>query len=269
MEDVDGGSLAARVDALYETCDVARGEDVPGASRGSLVYGEITTPARLFASLDLRSDDNFYDLGSGRGQIVLAAALSTVTPHSSVGIEFQSNRHSCAAAALKKCKDEACKTVLFEKADALQYDLKNATKIYLCNMTFEDALNSQFATALNASRAPQLQRVAMLRPLSEDAVAAAQLQLTELSTVAATWSPSGTPLYIYTRAPRDTTPGARQVVVADKEALDSMVSRRRDAAVRAHAEGLSTEGEMERGLLRTAMINAAMAQAMQTGSVQQ
>ena len=136
--------LARRVQALYtglspmDDSSLFDGK-VDGASSGSLVYGELTTPARLFQALKLSSEDIFADLGSGRGQVVFAAAMYSVPPQMAYGIEFVADRHELAAAAHSSCQDATvCERVSLEHSDALTHPcLLHATKLFLCNATFE------------------------------------------------------------------------------------------------------------------------------------
>ena len=128
-------------------------------------------------------------------------------------------------------------------------------------------MNGLFAQAFACSRAPKLEKVAMLAPLDEHSLAASDLRLAEISAVAGSWSRSGTPLYVYERSHGEQVepPAA---VTADRPMLATMMGRRREAEVAARRAGERSEGEMERGLLRTAMISAAMAQAMEKGSAE-
>ncbi|MEM7496146.1 MAG: hypothetical protein AAF471_08600, partial [Myxococcota bacterium] len=64
----------------------------PGAQADA--YGKLTTASAdlLLNEFDLRSEDVFYDLGSGRGQLVLHAALATPV-RKAVGIEKSRENH--------------------------------------------------------------------------------------------------------------------------------------------------------------------------------
>ena len=67
MNDIDDGLLAGRVEALYASVDedaLARGTGIQSTWLGGLVYGELTTPSRLFRALALSATDVFVDLGS-------------------------------------------------------------------------------------------------------------------------------------------------------------------------------------------------------------
>lgn len=103
----------------------------------------------------------------------------------------------------------------------------------------------------------------MLAPLDEAALKAGELELAEITAIAGSWCPAGTALYVYRRACSGTT----TTVSADSALLNKMLEERREHEVRASATGGATDGEMERGLLRTALMNAAMTEAMEKGSV--
>ena len=58
MQDSDGGSLWRRVEALFAyTADSLCRADTDGAPTSALVYGEVTTPGRLFEALRLCAED--------------------------------------------------------------------------------------------------------------------------------------------------------------------------------------------------------------------
>ena len=267
--DLDGGALARRIETLYKAVDeaaLAKGSGIDSEWTGALVYGEVTTPVRLFEALALSRDDTFVDLGSGRGQVVMAAALHSQPPCSAVGVEIGPARHACAVAALGRCDDAAARErVRLTCGDALKTDMSTITKAFLCNAAFEPLLTGLFAAALSEARAPKLQRVATLAPLDESACQTAGLQVREVGVVAGTWCASGTPLYVYGRPGASAATGDAahvQEVAGDRRLLDQVMEGRRESAVRALAAGDSTEGEMERGLLRTAMASFAVSTAM-------
>ena len=209
LQDIDFGELASQVDSLYSDYDQhsnllkERAQTVNEvSSSGSLVYGELTTPVRLFEALDLCAEDIFVDMGSGRGQVVIAAANYSKAPRSSIGLEFVPTRHRRAAEVITRCSDAVwVDRVRFECCNALEHEaVTMATKVLLCNATFEDDLNRQFAAALALSHAPKLQKVAMLKPLDAASLAMAELHLSAITAIAGSWAAEGTPLHIYSRA---------------------------------------------------------------------
>ena len=269
----DGTALLAKVDALYEDdgrdakmLDV-RNEASQG---GAVVYGEVTSMERLFEALDLNAADTFYDLGSGRGQIVLAASMrSNAAPAKSVGIELIKARHDVAChARARMSRDHYSSTCTIELmlGDALAFDLKSMTKCFICNPTFGHELTSRFARALSPELAPRLKRVATLAQFADADLRANGLELRRVHTVTATWCcSSGCPLFLYGRVGDDdakaTAPGES---VVDQAAVSQMLAARQRAdrlAMEAAAGRLGdapTAAEAERGSLRTALIAAAM-----------
>ena len=67
------------------------------------------------------------------------------------------------------------------------------------------------------------------------------------------------------RWPKQSLEGCVEQLVADEGLLAKIVSDQREAAVRAHEAGDATEQGMERCLLRTAMMSAAVTQALASG----
>ena len=204
LADADGGVLAATVESLYarfDETDLHHAKAPASASSGAAVYGELTTPVRLFEALSLCRDDTFADLGSGRGQVCVAAAAHIGC--NVLGVEFARDRCAPAFELLERVAPPWRDRTTLVCADALTYDLRDATKVLLTNATFEDALNAKFAAALHPSRAPRVQKVATLKPLSREAREAAALHLAAITVIGGSWAPSGTPLHVYDRA----TPG--------------------------------------------------------------
>lgn len=286
MEDADAALLSA-VDALYEG-DAAkalhdvRGDPAASADTGAaaLVYGEVTSLERLFTSLELSANDLLVDIGSGRGQVVIAASMRGVglAPSKAVGIELVEARHLVACAArdrIPRSGSSSCMIVLVH-GDALSFDLTSATKIFVCNPTFGGELNSRLARAFAPALAPNLRHVATLAQFSQDDLIAGGLELRRVSVVATTWASHGCPLFVYGRTGGlragggDNGDHREAATVVDEEAVSQMLSARRRAdqqameaakrlaAGEAEAGNAPTQGEAERGSLRTALIAAAM-----------
>ena len=253
--------LQQRVDLLYDLTNARLGE-ARNNTGAATVYGEISSPEELFTALDMNASDHFVDLGSGRGQIVLAAMMRTRgAPASAAGMELIVNRCQVAERAWHNASASVQEKVKFFCGDALQFDLSTATKIFLCNATFPGELSENFAQRFTLKNAFNLQRLATIQPLSDSAVAAAGVELARVTSVRATWCSGGCPLYVYAR------PGTVEKTegdgVVDKVAIARMLEERRenDQKAMAHAatNGSSiTTGEAERGSLRTALIAAAM-----------
>jgi len=271
--DADDVELQARVDALYSgyrrpnlhTIDGTSATEQFGGAAG--VYGEVTSPESIFKVLKLGSDDHFIDLGSGRGQVVLAACMrqQDEMPHNgrpatATGIEMVPPRHADGKSALAQASDNVRACVTLVCGDALKEDLRRATKVFICNATFPGALNASFAAALTPDRAPDLQRVATIAPLPEADLAKNSLQLSCITTATASWAIDGCPLHVYSRTGTEPPPDS----VIDYSGIERMLARRREGDRIAHERAARgelgtgvTAGEVERGAMRTALLAAA------------
>jgi len=189
------------------------------------VWGEVLTPLPLLQALKVSRGDVFYDLGSGRGQLVLAAAavaqsgtpsgglaaaattaagaseppLSNTDGLRAIGVELLPQRHGMALAALAAAPPSVRACCEFRCGDALRSDLRDATKVFICNLAFPAALNAQFVDALAAEAAPRLERMATAAPLPREEALKAGLALQRVIAVEATWSQSGAPIFVYDR----------------------------------------------------------------------
>lgn len=178
---MDDDALMAAVDRLYTDHDYKL-NDLTHSNAGmgaEGVYGEITTPETLFKALELSSTDHFVDLGSGRGQLVLAAALRTAgpVPTSSIGIELAENRHLAAQSALDKGTSaikSICRVIL---GDASTVDVTETTKAFMCNPTFPCELDRKLAQSLVPARAPNLELLATIKELAPATTTSAGLSL--------------------------------------------------------------------------------------------
>ena len=134
------------------------------------VYGEVTTPESIFKALNISAEDKFVDLGSGRGQLVLAASmrLAGPRPQSSTGVELIDLRHEEAKKAWEKAGPIVQSTSTVKCGDALAEDVTTTTKAFICNQTFPADLNAAFCKALAPDKAPQVGRTfpALLSRLS-------------------------------------------------------------------------------------------------------
>ncbi|CAE8712361.1 unnamed protein product, partial [Polarella glacialis] len=203
----------------------------------------------------LGREDVFCDLGSGRGQLVLAAALASSAARA-MGVELVAARHGAAEAAKGCAPQDVQDRVQFQCADALKLDLSEVTKVFLNNTTFNAELSEQFALALSAQHAPRLKLLATCVKFPDSALAPSQLRLERVTAVGAGWAPSGWPLFVYRRCDAAGEAAAdAQIVVAD-EAAKQMLERR-SAAARC-TEAHDSSAEQERALLRNAMLAAAV-----------
>ncbi|CAJ1404338.1 unnamed protein product [Effrenium voratum] len=190
---MDSEALLQRVDALFHASGCAtdaqaltelatQGADgavKSGAVASSIVYGELLSPLSVFQLLDLNQEDTFYDLGSGRGQVVLAAAFAGVSQRA-VGVELLEARHQAALGAKAVAPEEVQRQCDFRCQDALTCDLQDASKVYLCNAAFPRHLNASFARSLGPWRAPRLAALATCAALPEATRAVADLGVEDL-----------------------------------------------------------------------------------------
>lgn len=256
--DAADADLQAEVERLYKPGDLKKLNAGVVSIGGAGVFGELNCYETLFAALDLGSRDRFVDLGSGRGNVVLAATLRTAgpAPEFSRGVELMDNRHEAAQAAWERLPAAARARSGLACGDALREDVSAATKIFMCNATFGDELNAAFASSLSPSRAPALQRLATLAELPAASLEAEGLVLSRVTAATTSWAPSGTPLYVYARAAAPGTPEKRAPVVEESVGTMLEARRRADLAALEQADA-ERRGETERGLMRTALMAAA------------
>lgn len=264
---------------LYEEVNHLYGTDgLPGSRKlqtchldglgSSGVYGEITTPETLFRALSLSTTDRFIDLGSGRGQLVLAAAARTAgpCPSSSCGVELIDMRHEVAAQAKARAPVDVQASCELRCGDALSEDLSFVTKAFVCNTTFSGDLNESFARRLVPELAPKLELVATMKPFVDAHAAEASLVLNCVTAVKATYAPNGTALYVYARRNPGGAARAEGAVlgavpvasVVDRDAVGAMLAARREADRMAFLNPEADPGEAERGALRTALLQASL-----------
>jgi SAM-dependent methyltransferase len=114
-------------------------ERVVDRARSSGMYGEImpTAAMRLIDYLGLGQADSFYDLGSGAGKLVLAAAIASRAK--CVGVELVEPRWRIACDALDDAQRLGvirAREVEFRREDFMTSDLSDATVIYSCSTAF-------------------------------------------------------------------------------------------------------------------------------------
>jgi len=263
MSAADDAALRAQVDKLYPPgCLDERlndGTQLPESSQAarSFTYGEITSPLQLLEHLGLKATDVFYDLGSGRGQLVLAAAMERKC--GAVGVELLEPRHAAALAAQRNSPPWVRDLVEFRLEDALLTPIADATHVFLCNTCFPWELNAAATKALSLARAPRLARVATTVQLPEEccAVDSVQLRLTKVTSIEGAWSSGGCALYLYERCLG--TPS--EPVIIDS-AAEQMSQRRASYArqlVDRPADFGETAASAERVLLRSSMFAASLA----------
>ena len=106
---------------------------------GSPVYGEITqrgTEALLEKFSEYFNKNTvFYDLGSGLGKMV--AHVGLVSESKSIGIEYSEQRHS-GATIMQETFLKNHNNISFKNGNVLDFDLSDATVIYMDNTVFPE-----------------------------------------------------------------------------------------------------------------------------------
>jgi SAM-dependent methyltransferase len=187
---------------LYRGChDVgfeipASDERIVARSHGSSTYGELmpTATIRMLAQLGLGRRDQFVDLGSGLGKVVLLAAMTTPVGRA-LGVELAATRVSVAARVLAQAQHErlaGSRRAAFVQADMLRQPLDEATVIYTCSTAFSSAFMQRLQRRL--ATLPRLRTVASL----QDFDAHPAFELREVIRLDASWRRNAK-VHIYTR----------------------------------------------------------------------
>mmetsp|Transcript_43893 Transcript_43893/g.95886 ORF Transcript_43893/g.95886 Transcript_43893/m.95886 type:complete len:286 (+) Transcript_43893:40-897(+) len=173
-------------------------------STSQFVYGEVGLEVGpVLRKLDLQPSDVLYDLGSGRGRLVLGAALWPGGPGSCarvVGVELDNNRHAVALQAAARM-GETPRPWDLKCGDVLCEPLEDATVAFCNNAVFNERLNGALAGRLSAALTPNLRTAFTTSPLPLKQAMAADLSLSAISVLPVNWSSAGQPLYCYSRGP--------------------------------------------------------------------
>ena len=127
-------------------------------SNKAVNYGEMCLPswATVVQHVGLSSADVFYDLGSGRGTLVLHTQLMHRL-QKCVGVELSAERHSMASRALQALRQQqpqSAAAVTFLHADIRECDLSDATCCFLMNQDMPHKLIAAVWTKLLAIEQP-------------------------------------------------------------------------------------------------------------------
>ena len=118
----------------------------------NLTYGEFTEEGlnTLLENIDT-FDKNFYDLGSGKGEVVINAINAFPDLKKSVGIEIVEERHQEALSKKEKLNKYKKDKVYFLKGDitSSKFNLKDANLIYISNLCFDNDLNNKLANKIS------------------------------------------------------------------------------------------------------------------------
>lgn len=177
-------------------------------------YGEIlqTSAAKLFAHplVQMKPGENFADLGSGLGQLVMDAVLLGEAKHA-VGVELSASRSKEACSALQEVSKALPATQLSgwratrheSQTEVLQGDVMglddqligDLNVVYVADLCFRPAMLSALAQKLDKSL-PQGARVASLRKL-DSLPANSRLKLKGTIDLPMSWSMPGYSQAVY------------------------------------------------------------------------
>jgi hypothetical protein len=122
------------------------------ATQSSPTYGEImpTATDQLVEHLRMRSDDVFYDLGSGVGKVVLQVAMRAKIRRC-VGLELVRSRHRIARRMLEEVRGMGllrARECELRCADFMRAPMGDATVVYTCSTAFSTPFMDQLAARL-------------------------------------------------------------------------------------------------------------------------
>ncbi|WP_181233395.1 hypothetical protein [Enhygromyxa salina] len=165
-------------------------------SAGSPIYGELrpTATIRLLARLGLGRRDQFVDLGSGLGKVVLLAAMTTPVGRA-LGVELSATRVDVAARVLAQAQRErvaGTRRASFVRADMLRHPLDQATVIYTCSTAFSSAFMARLQRRM--VELPRLRTLVSLQDFDPHPA----FELREVVRLDASWK-RGTKVHIYAR----------------------------------------------------------------------
>ena len=159
-----------------------------GGGPSPSTYGEVTTlgARQLFYFMGMtkttacRGSDNnnnndhkddalvFYDLGMGRGKLVVQALLELDHVGKSIGVELSHMRHQAALMAWQTLLNQhaalhasSSHRLGLHRGDLFQQDLMDATHIYVASLCFTDTMMTDLQVKLTGL--PNLQCVASLK----------------------------------------------------------------------------------------------------------
>lgn len=165
-------------------------------------YGEVTTlgARQLFYYMGMTSDETqsdddivFYDLGMGRGKLVVQALLEINQLKKSKGVELSHTRYQAAVVAwqtiLRERSISVAPQLTLYHADLFAQDLHDATHIYVASLCFSDSMMESLAHKL--ADLNNLRCIATLKQLPS-------LQESRAEYVEMTWTmPNGCQVYFY------------------------------------------------------------------------
>eukprot|EP00455_Lapot_gusevi_P038755 TRINITY_DN4343_c0_g1_i8.p1 TRINITY_DN4343_c0_g1~~TRINITY_DN4343_c0_g1_i8.p1 ORF type:complete len:305 (+),score=97.66 TRINITY_DN4343_c0_g1_i8:55-969(+) len=149
---------------IFESCSTSDGKRISkqdrvalGTERASLVYGEVTFESLaevLYKKVDLPAGGVFYDLGSGTGRGVFAAAM-VHNFQKCVGIEILQGLYEASEQVLTQYRQQVLpqydsdekkgQVIEFVRADFLEYDWSDADLVFANSTCFDEKLVSCIA----------------------------------------------------------------------------------------------------------------------------
>ena len=122
-----------------------------GGLKYNFTYGELTKEGLI--DLLKNYDTNgktFYDLGSGKGNVLIYASEEFKNLKNIIGIELDQDRHIEACKNIKKNKKEDKITVLNDDILSNKFNYGEADFIYISNLCFPEDVNQALSKKLNS-----------------------------------------------------------------------------------------------------------------------
>lgn len=159
-------------------------------------YGEVPPSEfkKLYPHLQIADDSVFYDLGSGKGQVVLEVFLHTPVKKA-CGIECLSHLHALALEQVKQIDTQALsppwqnRELCFLQGSFFELDFSDASHVFINALCFGQSFLLKLVQKLHAL--PKLQFLISSRPLPE-------IRLTCKKIIRLECSWDSTLFYIYT-----------------------------------------------------------------------
>ena len=116
----------------------------------NLTYGELTNDGLKTMLNEIDTENKvFYDLGSGKGSVVINAVNNFPNLKKSVGIEIVKDRHNDAIN--KRDKEDLKDKIEFIQEDIFsdKINLQDADIIYISNLCFSEEMNNSIAKKID------------------------------------------------------------------------------------------------------------------------
>lgn len=122
-----------------------------GGLKYNFTYGELTKEGLidLLKNYDT-NEKTFYDLGSGKGNVLIYASEEFNNLKNIIGIELDQNRHTEACKNIKKNKKEDKITVINDDILSNKFNYGDADFIYISNLCFPEDVNEALSKKLNS-----------------------------------------------------------------------------------------------------------------------